>query len=289
MKPVTDKTDDVDRCNVFASKLVEIRDNRCQRHDAALSGDTQPLPFHEICFPRSGLWLRHIGRKALPVDANYVHLLNRGEVHRVEHPIGCGDRNTGIVLDELVLREVSAAIDPRSDPEAPFRVTHFPVDGQSFALHCQLRAAAFCSAEEPLMVEELALELVNRILRRAQHKLPWCSSRTSCRTHRDLAAAARSLVADRLDERLTLGDLAGALQVSSFHLCRVFRQQTGCSLGRYRLQLRLREAMQLLVDSRDSLDLIAVSTGFADRSHLSRSFAKEFRMSPTSFRQGLAR
>ena len=139
------------------------------------------------------------------------------------------------------------------------------------------------------MVEELALLLVSRILHRATHKRPSAPGRPAPRAHGELAAAARSLAADRLDERRTLGDLAAALQVSSFHLCRVFRQQTGFSIGSYRLKLRLRAALQQLSDSKDSLDLIAASTGFADRSHLSRSFRKEFGVSPTGFRRRLSR
>lgn len=241
------------------------------------------MPFHEICFPRCGLWLRHLGRRALPVDANHVHLFHRGEVHRVSHPTGCGDRNTGILIAADVLAEISIAAPGSRDPEAPFGVTHFPVDAATYAHHGALLAAARGDAE-PIVVEERALQLAAALVRKSRDVRP---ARAVLKSHRDLAEQARVLLAEQLDHPLQLTDLAAALGTSSFHLCRVLRKHVGTSIGQYRQQLRLRRALVWLTETSDALDLIAARTGFADRSHLSRAFAKAFGHSPTRFRRRL--
>src|SRR5262245_31858198 len=112
----------VNRVSVFRSTLVEIRENHCLRTDPSISTPTAPLPFHEIVIPRRGCWIRHLEQEQLVVDPNHVHFFNRGEVHRVEHPHGCGDVNTGLILPDDSLLDVLRAVDPRAEErrERPF-------------------------------------------------------------------------------------------------------------------------------------------------------------------------
>src|SRR5262245_28231528 len=105
----------VDRSTLFRSDLLEIRANRCLRTDPRITPPTDPLPFHEICLPRRGVWIRHLEGRELVVNTNHVHFLNRGEVHRVAHPHGCGDLNTGLILPRTTLLEVLRASEPRAD------------------------------------------------------------------------------------------------------------------------------------------------------------------------------
>lgn len=273
----------VDRCSVFLSDVVEIRDNRCQRHGLEKSPATSPLPFHEICFPRTGFWVRHLGRRELPVDANHLHLLNRGEVHRVSHPLGCGDRNTGILLDDALLAQIQRELLPRGRNDEPFPITHFPIDGPTYRMHCELLQLAQTGAED-LAVEERAIELARRVMRIAYEQPLDPPVGQPTRAHRELCEAARRLAAIDLEQSLSLAWCAERLGVSRFHLSRVFRACTGVGLADYRLKLRLRRAAQELAETGRSLDLIAAGLGFADRSHLSRAFGREFGITPRSYR-----
>jgi AraC family transcriptional regulator len=65
----------------------------------------------------------------------------------------------------------------------------------------------------------------------------------------------------------TLAALAGR---SSFHFTRVFTRSVGLTPHRYVVHLRLRRAIELVREGRSGLAEIAVQTGFADQSHLSR-------------------
>lgn len=73
-----------------------------------------------------------------------------------------------------------------------------------------------------------------------------------------------------LDEPIEIGALAQIAGRSPFHFCRVFSRSVGMSPHRYIVHQRLQRAVELVREGRSGLAEIAVSTGFADQSHLSR-------------------
>jgi AraC-like DNA-binding protein len=265
---------------LFASPLVEIRDNRCNRHDPALSPPTPPMAFDEITFPRDGLWCRHLGRRALPVDARHVHFFPRGESHRVSHPIGCGDRNTGFLFEPATL---AAMARPRG--ASPFPATHVPITARLHAAHLVVLRAARAAAEQridPLAVEELALRLASACLASEARPAP-----ASTKRQRELIEATRAVLHCDLERRVTLGEIAAAVGCSPFHLCRTFAAHCGEPLLRYRQRLRLLRAAELIVETRAPLADVAARTGCADRSHLTRLLRRELGTAPARLRKDL--
>jgi AraC family transcriptional regulator len=83
-------------------------------------------------------------------------------------------------------------------------------------------------------------------------------------------ARLRDHVLAHLDESIGVDTLANIAGRSPFHFTRVFAQSVGMTPHRYVVRLRLRRAIELVREGRLSLAEIAVSTGFADQSHLSR-------------------
>lgn len=284
----TRRGEPVARSVLFRSPVLEIRDNRCSRRDPGLTGDTPPLPWHELTLPRQGLWYRHLGRRALPVDVHHVHFLDRGESHRVSHPAGCGDRNTGLILAPATLRELLAAASPADDGELRFGRACTRVDDRLHAAHRLLLTAAALADRgelEPLTVETLALQLAARTLGVA---MAAAAAPLPARAQRDLVEAARVALHGDLDRPVSLADVAAAVASSPFHLSRLFSAQVGMPMHRYRLLLRLRAAVELIVTGSQPLAEIAAVTGFADRCHLTRLCRRHLRLSPTQLRQHLA-
>ncbi|MDB5516607.1 MAG: hypothetical protein JWQ17_3365 [Tardiphaga sp.] len=80
----------------------------------------------------------------------------------------------------------------------------------------------------------------------------------------------RDYVLAHLDEPIEVEALAGIAGRSPFHFTRVFTRSVGTTPHRYVVHLRLRRAIELVREGRSSLAEIAVRTGFADQSHLSR-------------------
>ena len=79
--------------------------------------------------------------------------------------------------------------------------------------------------------------------------------------------------------------IAGAAGASAFHVCRVFREQTGHTIHRYLTELRLRTALSRLEDCPDDILGLAVELGFANHSHFTTVFRAAFGVTPSDFRQ----
>jgi AraC family transcriptional regulator len=78
------------------------------------------------------------------------------------------------------------------------------------------------------------------------------------------------------------------LGISPYHLARSFRAATGWSLHGYRTSLRLRAVMDVLVDPTTDLAALARETGFANHSHLTTAFHRQFGLTPSAARADLA-
>lgn len=79
-----------------------------------------------------------------------------------------------------------------------------------------------------------------------------------------------------------LAELAHRSGASRFHLCRLFRRETGISPNEYRTLSRLRRARMLLSQGAPLADA-AVGCGFHDQSHLTHRFRKYMGMPPGAF------
>jgi AraC family transcriptional regulator len=82
-----------------------------------------------------------------------------------------------------------------------------------------------------------------------------------------------------------LSELASAAGVHPTHLARVFRQFENCTAGEYVRRIRIDEVQKRIVNSNAPLVEIALEAGFADQTHLTRSFKQATGMTPSEFRR----
>src|SRR4051794_19300594 len=127
---------------------------------------------------------------------------------------------------------------------------------------------------DPLLVEETALALVDQVLGSvvARHGRP---------AHTRLAEEAKELLAETLGESPALDELARRLNVSPFHLARVFRRETGYGLPKSRKRLRPRPALGR-PRARGRPPQPAHELGFASHSHFTDSFRRTFGVPPSA-------
>jgi AraC family transcriptional regulator len=88
-----------------------------------------------------------------------------------------------------------------------------------------------------------------------------------------------------LSENVSLEDLAHLLDFSSYHFMRLFRQATGQSPYQFILERRVERAKALLQKTELPLAQVALESGFAHQSHLSRVFKQHLGLTPKSYRQ----
>ncbi len=86
-------------------------------------------------------------------------------------------------------------------------------------------------------------------------------------------------------EDITLASLSAHLGLSESHLSHLFKDETGQSPGNYLLQIRLREAMEMLKDCRNRVSEVAERTGFRDIAYFSSTFKKNVGMSPSEYQK----
>ena len=86
-------------------------------------------------------------------------------------------------------------------------------------------------------------------------------------------------------ETITLDEIAEYAHMSKYYFCRSFRNLTGATVLEYINNVRLARVHNLLVHTRDSIEEIALQTGFSSSSNLARVFKKTYGVSPREFRK----
>ncbi|MDH6144107.1 AraC family transcriptional activator FtrA [Kitasatospora sp. GP30] len=90
---------------------------------------------------------------------------------------------------------------------------------------------------------------------------------------------------ERLDQPLTVEDLARQARMSSRHLGRHFRTVTGTTPLQWLLTQRIRRAQELLETTDDSVDRIAEVTGMGTATTLRRHFNRTVGVPPDTYRR----
>ena len=158
-----------------------------------------------------------------------------------------------------------------------------PLGSHTFAQALFLERSAAAGADR-LTLDEGVWHLADRLCQDAQVNAPGCVPTSATeRDHRALVEDAKAVLAARVRETVRLEQVAHALAVSAFHLCRVFRAQTGYTLHGFQTALRLRMALDQLDAFRGDLAGLAVDLGFAHHSHLTRSFRRAFGSTPSDW------
>jgi AraC-like DNA-binding protein len=93
---------------------------------------------------------------------------------------------------------------------------------------------------------------------------------------------ARSYLADRWDRPVALADLSAFAGLSRFELIRRFREQTGLTPHAFQTNLRIGHARAMLRGG-DPIAEVAAACGFADQSHLTRTFRRAVGTTPGRF------
>jgi AraC family transcriptional regulator len=96
---------------------------------------------------------------------------------------------------------------------------------------------------------------------------------------------ARALLRDLCGQPIRMTRIAQELGVHPVHLARAFRTTFRCTPGEYLARCRMSKALVLLRNSDLALAQIALTAGFCDQSHLSRSFRRHLGISPQAYRR----
>jgi AraC-like DNA-binding protein len=273
---------------VAASPLVCAGLFRCHPHHPLFPGG-EPCSSFCIVFPREVAWIQHEGGPRFVADSSVATLYNQGQVYR-RWPVGDRpDRCDWLAFRGDLLRDVVRTFDDRDAEHStrPLRFSFAPVAAGVYAAQRRLfETLERGRVSNSLEWEEQALALLEEVLRSAYAgKAERTGSAVRSIRARECVEHARLLLARHPDAHVTLTELAAAVGLSPFHLCREFRAVTGTTISQYRTQLRLRASLERVAAGED-LTTVALSLGFVSHSHFTHTFKRSFGTTPSIFRTG---
>ncbi len=93
---------------------------------------------------------------------------------------------------------------------------------------------------------------------------------------------AKEFLSERLDEKLSLKEVADIAGFSQYYFIRLFKQRTGVSPHVYRVQQRIEAAKELLKKGTPLSETAGV-TGFSDQSHFTNTFKNYTGVTPRQY------
>ncbi len=253
--------------------LFSLLDCRCSETERGF-GAEEGVDVTQVVLPRAGHFVRKTGSDERALEPGIAAVFAAGESQRVRHPLGCGDRCTVLVPSDRAIDGVHLAATER----VPLSLSW---------LHARLVSAAERRTADALAIDEAGVVLLDA-LRHALRPRPRprrarATPATAVR-RRQLVLDARAALAESLGDSIGLTDVASRVGCSPYHLCRVFHAETGTTLSRHRLALRLLEAEQRIAAGAGDLTQVALALGFADHAHLTNSFRRAVGRPPSRAR-----
>ena len=228
-----------------------------------------------VSLPLAGLYVHHFGTKAYVAHPGAAIFMNRDDAHRTSHPAGNGDRNLELALsDEAVEPYLSSKTDA-------FRQRRTHVEPAALL---KLRRAARWAARttvSPLELDEWAHASITNIL--------GASPGEGALTQQQGAVvdAALEYLAWHFADDADLGSIAANVGSSPHHLSRLFHRGSGSTLSGYRTKLRINAAVEMIAEGASALSAVACDVGFFDHAHMTRSFRRHLRITPSEVRSAL--
>jgi AraC-like DNA-binding protein len=220
------------------------------------------------------------GRGVVEAVAGNAITVNPGEVHDGS-PIGDGGRSWRMLyFDPLLIAHAAGEISCGNVTAVEF--SRPVIQDARIAAHVrQFFSVATLAGNDAaaLLREELLLTLLADVLREQSASDNGASVPTAI-------SHARSLIDDDPTAPVTLADLARASGLSQFQIVRGFAKATGMTPHAYLVQRRMHVARRLIACGKPLVEVAAVS-GFADQSHMTRLFVRQYGMSPGAYAAAL--
>jgi len=276
---------------LFASPEIAVGEFHCAPNDPRWSEENCTDEGFFVAFPGTSVVIKHAGSLPAVTTRNEVVLYNQGQSYRRALFDSSGDHCSFLMVAPSLLAEMSVALGSAQDEERVAFCSHLGrVEATTFLLQRLIvRTLRGHGSAEPdaLRLEEALFRVAfdaARIGFGAADSVRPPRRRRTVRAHALVVEETKALLAKRFAERLTLAQIAREMLVSPFHLGRLFRARTGFGIHEYRDQLRLRFALDRILEREVTLSALALELGYASHSHFTDRFRRVFGFPPSAFR-----
>ena len=207
------------------------------------------------------------------------------EAQTVQCAVGMSDTAVPVRLGDRLIAYLQTGQVFRKEPtEALFAKTLAMVREWGIEVsEADLRDSFFqtkvmCQREHEAMVKLLSIfaqhisMLTNQILVQQENSEP------------PMILRAKQYIHEHQTEELSLGQVAKAVNTSTFYFCKMFRKVTGVNFTDYVSRVRIEKAKNLLLNPNLRVSEIAYEVGFQSLTHFNRVFKKIMGESPSEYR-----
>ena len=226
----------------------------------------------ELIHVRSGKGKVFVGERVLPFCGESVFLLDAAVLHYVSPDADTPYERTKLLIDKTLTAGVVASL---LTSGYLYRV---PSPALSEKADRSLAVLDDLLAKEaaPLDVLSRVFELLHLCTAQMQGQKSEASG---------IVADAVGYIHERLENGVALSDVAQTLHVSKHYLCRLFKSETGMTVGAYINSARVVRAKQRLRDTCEPIAFVASECGYNEPSVFAKSFKKETGMTPSAYRK----
>jgi AraC-like DNA-binding protein len=272
---------------LFETPNVAVGSFRCPPDDERFT-DTGPSSTNCFVFPRRSVWIKPDGRSRFLSDPTIVTLYNQGQRYTRQAFSRAGDHCYWFAVATEAADEAGFHAADRSVRRGPFSRPYVQAVPALYVDHHRVLHHLREDVHDPLFVEETVLRMLDTVLRHSMSSSMQIAARPATPAQRRFVERSKMLLTLWTTRRVPLVELASRVGCSAFHLCHSFRLAEGSTLHEYQTQLRLRAAVERLVECPpENLSRLALELGFCSHSHFSAAFRRTFGSTPSRFVEGL--
>jgi AraC-like DNA-binding protein/ligand-binding sensor protein len=211
----------------------------------------------------------------------------RSAAWTVQCPMGMVDSAVPVHLGEKLIGFLQTGqVFCKKPTAAQFRRVTRRLANQGVTVDSRLEESFFST---PVMTPKQYQSMVELLTIFAQH-LSIVSNQVA--VHQENAeppmiARAKDFIRGNQSEDLSLGQVARAVNASTFYFCKMFKKATGLNFTEYLSRVRIEKAKNLLLNPNLRISEIAFEVGFQSLTHFNRVFKKIVGQSPTDYRRQL--
>lgn len=141
-----------------------------------------------------------------------------------------------------------------------------------------------CNNKQPgyqLMLQSISMELTIEILRQT---VVAPDNKVLFAYKHDIKKAI-AFIEERYQDNITLDAIAKEVNISPYHLSRVFKAETGKTPFEFLADVKIQHAKRLLAGGKFSMTEISSQCGFSNASHFSVVFKKKTGLTPSAFQK----
>jgi AraC-like DNA-binding protein len=254
---------------------IEFFQNTCQSFSL-------PRHFHdelELNLRQGNGWQLNYRGVMHSVPSETLVVTQPGESHQVDAPSERDGAFRGLRVGIDLLQQVATEVAGRETdlPLFPMPLVH---DGD-FNIQFVRVHQAIERSTSGLEQQTLTLDLLAQLILRYSENPP---DLANLETEIQPVHHVRDYLEDNYNREISLEQLAQVANLSSFHLNRSFSRTFGMPPHAYQIQLRILKAKRLL-RKEQSIESVAIETGFVSQSHFGSHFKRLVCMTPKQYIQ----